>query len=61
MTWRFQWPEGYAEYHKDVVNACCVLMGEEHRAFFENECTYLDEFADGDKPEDVAQAQLEAI
>ena len=49
---------GYAEYHQKVVNACAALMGEAHRHFFDSQCSYEEEFANGIAPEEVAQDQL---
>ena len=67
-------PEDYAIYHAQVVDACVDLMSgrcinedgtkmsdEEIRHFFGEVCSYEDEFKDAQKPQDVAEAQWEAI
>jgi hypothetical protein len=51
----------YQAYHKQVVEACVKLMGEQARSFFDTECDYLDEFWEGADPEEVAQAQYDAV
>lgn len=51
----------YEAYHRKVVDACAALMGEEHRNFFDRECSYVDEFKEGQDPEEVAQNQYDAL
>jgi hypothetical protein len=51
----------YEAFHQKVVGACVKIMGEEHREFFDMECDYLDEFAEGLDPDEVAQAQYDAL
>lgn len=51
----------YLEYHAKVVQACCNLMGEQHREFFDKECSYESELAEGLTPEECAEAQYEAL
>ena len=51
----------YEAYHAKVVEACVALMGEQCRTFFSKECDYLEEFAEGIEPEDVALAQQESL
>ena len=55
------WTPEYVAYHKAVVDACVALTAEEHRAFWDRECDYFDEFAEGLSPEDVAQSQLDSL
>jgi len=60
MAWNPEW--GYPEqYHKDVVEACVSLMGEHTRVFFDDACSYEEEFAEGMTPEECAQGQYEAL
>jgi len=66
--------KAYDEYHSKVVEACVDLMrgritgedggadtDEDLRHFFGNACSYEEEFADGQTPKQVAEAQWEAI
>ncbi len=52
---------GYIKYHQKVVDACADLMGKEHRHFFDSQCSYEKEFAEGIDAEEVAQNQLDAL
>ena len=67
-------PEDYATFHARVVDACVDLMlgrcinddgstmnEEELRYFFGTVCSYEVEFKDKQTPEEVAEAQWEAI
>jgi hypothetical protein len=51
----------YQVYHEQVVEACAKLMGEQVRDFFDKQCDYLEEFMEGADPEEVAQAQYDAV
>ena len=54
---------GYSDYHKRVVNACAMLMGEQCRDFFEG-CSFDEQFTEKDgprDPEEVAQDERDAI
>ncbi len=53
-------PASYSDYHKQVVDACCALMGEQNRGFFEK-CDFRVEYVAGDKPEDVAVNQRDSV
>lgn len=44
----------YQAYHRRVVEACVELMGEQAREFFDKQCDFIEQFAAGDEPEDVA-------
>jgi hypothetical protein len=59
--WNPEWSPEYALYHARVVDACVELMGQNVREFFDEQCDYFEEFECGDKPEDVAQNQYEAM
>ena len=61
MPEKIQRTPEYQEYHRKVVDACAALMGEEHRDFFNLACDYLEEFAEGRDPDQVAQDQCEAL
>jgi hypothetical protein len=67
-------PNDYRTYHAMVVDACVKLMSrhclnddgsqmseKDLREFFDKQCTYHDEFAGKQSPEEVAEAQWEAI
>jgi len=58
---RADWTPEYTLYHKRVVDACCDLMGQHTREFFDHQCDYFDELAEGLAPDDVAIAQQEAL
>ena len=53
--------EEYKAYHARVVAECVQLMGEQCRGFFDKQCDYLGEFAEGDDPRDVAISQQECL
>lgn len=58
---RAKWSSEYTTYHDRVVDACAKLMGDEHRAFFLEQCDYFEYFAEGTDPADVAEYQWEAL
>jgi hypothetical protein len=47
----------YGAYHRKVVEACVRLMGEAYREFFDKQCDYVEECAQGIPPEDVARGR----
>ena len=51
----------YEIFHKKIVEIVVASLGEENRYFFDECCDYLEEFEAGESPEDVAQAQIEAV
>ncbi len=51
----------YEAYHAQVVKACVELMGESARVFFRDVCDYVDEFACGEDPAEVALHQQESL
>ena len=64
----------YRDFHQKVADACVILMSGrcrnddgtvmtdlEIQSFFQNVCSYEEEFAEGLTPEQVAEAQWEAI
>jgi len=60
MSWKPDY--GYPEqYHKDVVEACVELMGEENRDFFDHQCSYESHYEEGQTPQECAEAQYEAL
>jgi hypothetical protein len=67
-------PEDYKAFHEAVTQACVDLMtgrcvnddgsmwtADEVREFFDKQCSFEEEFAEGMKPAEVAEAQWEAI
>lgn len=53
--------ESYESYRQRVIDACCELMGQEHRNFWETQCSWEEEFREHREPADVAQDQYEAL
>ena len=51
----------YEEYAKKCVDTCCKLMGEQHREFWETQCSWEEAFAENRDPEQVAQDEYEAM
>lgn len=51
----------YESYRAKVIDACCKLMGEEHRLFWETQCSWEGEFTEKRDPEQVAVDQYEAL
>ncbi|HMD77253.1 MAG TPA: hypothetical protein VKG86_07755 [Terracidiphilus sp.] len=66
--------KAYRDFHQKVADACVALMSGycknhdgsmmsdlEIQSFFQNSCSYEEEFKEGFTPEQVADAQWEAI
>ncbi len=51
----------YKAYHARVVQACVDLMGERVRRFFDEQCDYLEEFAEQLDPHEVASSQQDSL
>lgn len=51
----------YEIYHKRVVEALVKKTDESYRHMWDIECEYLQEFEDGEDPEIVAQANIDAM
>lgn len=51
----------YLAYAKRCVDACCELMGEDTRQFWETQCSFDEDFNNGTEPEEVASQQQESL
>jgi hypothetical protein len=54
-------PLTYEQYRKLVIEACCNLMGMEHRAFWETQCSWEEEFEACRSAAEVAQDQYDSL
>ena len=74
MVLRTEQEKAYQDFHSKVVDACVALMSGrcvnddgskmsdlEITHFFQNVCSYEEEFEEGLTPKEVAQNQWEAI
>lgn len=57
---KIQSPE-YEQYRLEVINECCKLMGEQHRTFFETQCSWEEPFSENRDPAEVAQDEYDAL
>jgi hypothetical protein len=51
----------YEAYRERVIQACVDLMGERVRSFFTTQCSFEEEFASNEDPDQVAINQQESM